>query len=72
VVSFRNNTFANPEGLVSFMMDNAGTVKLRHDQTLVFNRIWETPRDRLDGVRYLLQDLVKIAQSSVETIGRAS
>ena len=63
VVSFRNNTFSNPEGLVSFMMDNAGTVKLRHDHTLVFNRVWETPRDRLNGVRYLLNDLVAIAQA---------
>ncbi|MEL0105915.1 MAG: transcription-repair coupling factor [Rhodospirillaceae bacterium] len=61
VISFRNNTFANPEGLVSFMMDNAGTVKLRHDHTLVFNRVWETPGDRLNGVRYLLNDLIKIA-----------
>ncbi len=65
VISFRHNTFANPEGLVGFMMDNAGTIKLRHDHTLVFNRFWETPRDRLNGVRRLLGDLVKIAQSSV-------
>ena len=72
LVSFRKNTFANPEGLVSFMMDNAGTVKLRHDHTLVFNRVWETPRDRLDGVRYLLKDLVTIAQSSADSAGATS
>ncbi|MEQ8195563.1 MAG: transcription-repair coupling factor [Rhodospirillales bacterium] len=62
VVSFRRNTFVNPDGLVAFMMENAGTVKLRPDHTLVFNRFWETPGDRLGGVRHLLNDIASIAR----------
>ena len=61
VVSFRNNHFANPAGLVQFMTANAGTVRLRPDHRLVYSRAWEEPVDRLKGVRYLLGELVKIA-----------
>lgn len=69
VLGFRQNTFANPDGLVAFMMENAGTVKLRPDHTLVFNRVWETPGDRLNGVRYLLNDIAAIARAaSKETV----
>jgi transcription-repair coupling factor (superfamily II helicase) len=61
VVSFRNNLFANPAGLVRFISDQEGTVKLRPDHKLVYRRSWETAPDRLAGVRRLTADLAKIA-----------
>ena len=61
VIGFRNDQFANPAGLVSWLTAHHGTVKLRPDHKLVFMRKWETPKDRLDGVRYLVSELVKIS-----------
>ena len=60
VIGFRNDQFANPAGLVSWLTAHHGTVKLRPDHKLVFMRKWDTPKDRLDGVRYLVSELVKI------------
>ena len=50
-----------PAGLVRFIGDQAGTVKLRPDHRLVYRRSWETAADRLAGVRRLTADLAKIA-----------
>jgi len=63
VLSFRNNEFANPGGLVAFISDQVGTAKLRPDHKLVFMRGWETPKDRLAGVRLLMRDIAKIAEA---------
>ena len=60
VIGFRHDQFANPAGLVSWLTAHHGTVKLRPDHKLVFMRKWDTPKDRLDGVRYLVSELVKI------------
>ncbi|MBT6406291.1 MAG: transcription-repair coupling factor, partial [Rhodospirillaceae bacterium] len=38
VVSFRNNNFANPGGLVKYITDQVGTAKLRPDHKLVLMR----------------------------------
>ena len=61
IVGFRNDDFANPAGLVEFFSIQAGTAKLRPDHKLVYMRQWKTPEDRLNGVRYLVSELVKIA-----------
>jgi transcription-repair coupling factor (superfamily II helicase) len=63
VLSFRQNRFANPAGLVDFLQAQAGTAKLRTDQKLVVMRSWETDKERLTGVRRLLEQLAKIAES---------
>jgi transcription-repair coupling factor (superfamily II helicase) len=61
VLSFRKNEYANPAGLVEWLTSHAGTAKLRPDQKLVFMRDWDNPADRLDGVRYLVGELARIA-----------
>jgi len=61
VLSFRENRFANPLGLVEFLQAQAGTAKLRTDQRLLVMRAWENPKDRLLGVRHLLEKLAEIA-----------
>ena len=60
VVGFRNDDFTNPAGLVEFLSQQAGTAKLRPDHKLVYMRQWNTPEDRLDGVRYLVGELAKM------------
>jgi transcription-repair coupling factor (superfamily II helicase) len=61
VVSFRNNAFANPPGLVAFITNNVGTAKLRPDHKLVYRRAWDNETERLTGVRRLTAELSRIA-----------
>ena len=63
VLSFHQNRFANPAGLVDFLQAQVGTAKLRTDQKLVVMRSWETDKERLTGVRRLLEQLAKIAEA---------
>ena len=44
-----------------FLQAQAGTAKLRTDQKLVVMRSWESDKERLTGVRRLLERLAKIA-----------
>ncbi|MEK7244664.1 MAG: TRCF domain-containing protein, partial [Pseudomonadota bacterium] len=62
VVAFRNDTFANPEGLVKYLTSNAGAVRLRPDQKLIFARDWGLPAERLKGAQDVLGQLARIAQ----------
>ena len=62
VVSFRNNTFPNPLGLVRLISQNVATLKVRADHKLVIMRNWPRPQDRVTGARRLLEQLVGLAQ----------
>jgi transcription-repair coupling factor (superfamily II helicase) len=64
VLSFRNNTFPNPEGLVGFISRQSGNAKLRPDHKLVFVRTWEDARHRLEGVQRIVASLADIASGS--------
>jgi transcription-repair coupling factor (superfamily II helicase) len=61
VLSFRDNKFTNPEGLVGFIAGQAGSVRLRPDHKLVYRRNWENPASRMSGLEKLVQELVGIA-----------
>ena len=43
VVTFRDDHFANPGGLVAFIQKNANLWRLRPDQKVVVKGEWETP-----------------------------
>ncbi|WP_343565526.1 transcription-repair coupling factor [Kiloniella sp. b19] len=62
VISFRNDTFANPAALIEWMQKEVGTVKIRPDQKLVYRRAWEDTSVRLKGVRMMMDELVKRAR----------
>jgi transcription-repair coupling factor (superfamily II helicase) len=62
VISLRDNRFANPAGLVDLIQRNAGTLKLRPDQKLVYLRHWTDAKARLAGIAKLAQALAKIAR----------
>jgi len=64
VVTFRDNTFVNPSGLVAFIQEQFGTVKIRPDHKLVYRRDWSDTQTRMKGVRRLMRTLSKIAQST--------
>jgi transcription-repair coupling factor (superfamily II helicase) len=61
VVTFRNNTFANPGGLVQFISRQLGGCKLRPDHKLVFIRNWEEPKQRVAGLQKLVGTLAELA-----------
>ncbi|MTJ80563.1 MAG: transcription-repair coupling factor [Telmatospirillum sp.] len=61
VISFRNNSFANPAGLVQFITGQLGTVKLRPDHKLVIQRSWDDPAARIKGLQMMMEQLAKLA-----------
>ncbi len=61
VVVFRDNSFANPAGLVEFLTEQVGTAQLRPDHRLVYMRDWSDPETRMKGVRNLLTRLAEVA-----------
>jgi len=63
VLTFRNNSFDNPAGLVDFISRAPGATKLRGDHKLVHTRSWEHADDRLKGVLWLAQNLAKVAKA---------
>jgi transcription-repair coupling factor (superfamily II helicase) len=63
IVTFRDNSFANPAGLVEFINKRAGIAKLRPDHKLVYKREWDTPEERMKGVHQLVHELARVAQS---------
>jgi transcription-repair coupling factor (superfamily II helicase) len=64
VLSFRDNSFANPDGLVMHIAREEGpNAKVRPDMKVVFRREWATPGARLKGSAKLLRELVRIAEA---------
>jgi transcription-repair coupling factor (superfamily II helicase) len=63
-IALRENKFANPAGLVKLINDSAGTVKLRPDHHLVFQRAWSNEGARLAGIQLILSDLARIAEAA--------
>ena len=61
VVTFRNNEFANPGGLIGLIQQQLNTLKLRPDQKLVIMRPWEDPAKRLKGVTKFMGALAKLS-----------
>jgi transcription-repair coupling factor (superfamily II helicase) len=67
VLSFRDNIFANPEGLIAYIREQGSGVRMRPDpkdakgQQLVFFDDWERPQDRLKGTAAILRTLASIA-----------
>jgi transcription-repair coupling factor (superfamily II helicase) len=61
VISFRGNKFARPEKLVLFIKQQAGTMKVRPDQRIVYRRDWRDDRARLRGVNTLVKSVAALA-----------
>ncbi len=49
VVSFRDDRFANPEGLIAYIHKQGRDARVRPDMKVVFFADWEEPEDRLKG-----------------------
>jgi len=62
VISFRDDRFANPEGLIAFIREQGRDAKVRPDMKLVLFDAWDKPQDRLKGTVAILRRLVALAE----------
>ena len=63
-ISFRNDQFANPAGLVELITEEPKSIKVRPDQKLVVMRQWPFPEDRLKGARNIVHRLASLAETA--------
>lgn len=64
LVSFHDDEFPDPMGLVAYAQRLEGTVKLRPDNKLVITRTWGDPKSRLNGLFQLTKGLSQIARKA--------
>jgi transcription-repair coupling factor (superfamily II helicase) len=64
LVSFHNDDFPDPLGLIAYVERLQGTAKLRPDNKLVITRTWGDPKARLNGLFQLTKGLSAIAKKA--------
>jgi len=64
VVSFRNDSFANPGGLVGLVQSRMGVWRLRPDHKVVVRGEWETPDERLAQAERIMTDIARLAPAA--------
>ena len=62
MLSFRDDSFANPEGLLIFIQKMGKSARVRPDMKVVFVEDWEDSEERLKGATAILRQLVNIAE----------
>ncbi|MFY9892886.1 MAG: transcription-repair coupling factor [Xanthobacteraceae bacterium] len=66
VLAFRDNIFANPEGLIAYIAKHPEGARVRPDMKVVFFDEWETPAARLKGAAGILRTLAGIAEKAAK------
>ncbi len=64
LVTFHNDSFPDPAGLVAYAQRLEGTIKLRPDNKLAVTRAWSDPKARLHGLIQLTKGLSAIARKA--------
>ena len=64
LVSFHEDRFPDPAGLIAYAERLQGTIKLRPDSKLVVTRVWGDPKARLNGLIQLTKGLSAIARKA--------
>jgi transcription-repair coupling factor (superfamily II helicase) len=62
VITLRDNKFAQPERLISFIRQHGKAARVRPDMKVVFFQEWETPEQRLMGTTEILRQLANLAE----------
>ena len=62
VLSFRDNIFANPDGLITYIAKHPVGARVRPDMKVVFFDEWDTPVERLKGATGILRVLAGLAE----------
>jgi transcription-repair coupling factor (superfamily II helicase) len=71
LVTFHNDEFADPAGLVAYVERLKGTARLRPDMKLVITRAWDDPQARLNGLFQLTKGLSGILRKAERTMEAA-
>ncbi|AZI37402.1 transcription-repair-coupling factor [Caenibius tardaugens NBRC 16725] len=64
LVSFHNDEFADPAGLIAYVERLKDTARLRPDMKLAINRPWNDPKSRLNGLFQLTKGLSGIVRKA--------
>ncbi|MCB2051032.1 MAG: transcription-repair coupling factor [Novosphingobium sp.] len=64
LVTFHNDDFPDPAGLIAYVERLKGTAKLRPDMKLAINRAWGDPKSRLNGLFQLTRGLSGIVKKA--------
>ena len=64
LVSFHQDRFPDPAGLIAYVERLKGTARLRPDMKLVINRAWGDPQARLNGLVQLTKGLSAIVRKA--------
>ena len=64
VVTFRNDSFNNPMGLVKLIQSRPNDWRLRPDQKLMVKGEWPEPGQRLAAAERIVQDLARLASAA--------
>lgn len=62
VISFRENNFSNPHGLLTYINTAKTAAKLRPDQKAFFARQWTSLEQRVKSTKIICANLAKIAE----------
>jgi len=62
LVTFHEDNFPDPVGLIAYVDRLNGTAKLRPDMKLVINRAWGDPQSRLNGLFQLTKGLSSVVK----------
>jgi transcription-repair coupling factor (superfamily II helicase) len=60
VLSFRDNSFADPEKLVRYIREQGPDARVRPDMKVVFFEDWERPEQRLKGTATIVRNLANM------------
>jgi transcription-repair coupling factor (superfamily II helicase) len=67
LVTFHQDEFPDPAGLLAYVERLQGTAKLRPDMKLVISRAWGDPQARLNGLFQLTKGLSAVARKARNT-----
>jgi transcription-repair coupling factor (superfamily II helicase) len=62
IIAFKDNSFANPNGLVKYVSEKGSMAKVRPDMRIVFSGDFVDPAMRLKATRALMADIAQIAE----------
>ncbi len=66
LVTFHEDNFPDPAGLLAYVDRLKGTAKLRPDMKLVISRAWNSPESRLNGLLQLTKGLSGVVRRAAE------
>ena len=61
-LAFRDNSFANPTGLVKWVTSRGSLARVRPDMKIVLIDDFEALKDRLDGALATMREIARIAK----------